>query len=200
LIKVKNIEVFNFEGALRGMRNPLESWNQLDSYWDNNQYIIGEKDLSLALKLVKAGTDHSKFMRQLFVSMNITAPLYWWHDMDQYKISTTTNSTSVRKLGNRLLTIEDFSWDYTTLFREQILNNLNERIIIWQKNKDKKLWMEINQDMPKSYNYLKTWSGNYQILRNIYFARKNHTLQEFRDFCKIIETLPYSELIIIERK
>jgi len=202
MIKIEKIHVYNFENSIRGLRNPLESWDKSDSYWsyDNNfeeerQYIIGEKDMSLALKLINAGTDDSKFLRQIFVSMDITAPLYWWHDMDQYKISTVTNSTSIRKLGSKLLTTEDFSWDYITPFREEILNDLNKRIKIWQETKNKELWTEINQDMPKSYNYLKTWTGNYQNLRGLYHARKNHRLQEFKDFCKIIEGLPYSEFI-----
>lgn len=213
MIKVENISVYNFEGALRGMRNPLESWSQSDSYWKDNQYIIGEKDLNLALKLIKAGTDHSKFMRQIFVSMDITAPMTWWVDFDTYKVSTVRNSTSrMHKLGTRLLTVDDFSWDnedgevIVTKLRQYILDDLNERIIKYQELKKTdiklamKLWRDIVLDLPDSYNFLSTWTGNYQNLRNVYPARKNHKQREFRDFCKAIERLPYSELITTKRK
>jgi hypothetical protein len=213
LIKVDNIEVFNFEGALRGMRNPLESWNQSDSYWDNNQYIIGEKDLALALKLVKAGTSHSKFMRQIFISMDVTAPMSWWWDYDTYKVSTVKNSTSrMHKLGTRLLHFSDFSVDSEdgeiniTPLRKYVLDDINRRIKIYQELKKTdiksamKLWREIVFDLPQNYNFLATWTGDYENARNIYFDRRYHKQRELRDFCKIIETLPYSELITVERK
>jgi len=114
MIKVENLEVLNFEGALRGMRNPLESWDKSDSYYDKEtgKYVVGEKDLALALKLTKSGSDHSKFLRQIFVSMDITAPMSWWWDFDTYKVATVRNSTSrMHKLGTRLLTFDDFSLD-----------------------------------------------------------------------------------------
>jgi hypothetical protein len=219
LIKVDNIEVFNFEGALHGMRNPLESWEQSDSKWVDDLLIelpvfkVGDKDLALALKLIKAGTDHSKFLRQIFVSMDITAPMTWWVDFDTYKVSTVRNSTSrMHKLGTRLLTVDDFSWDnedgevVVTKLRQYVLDDLNERILKFQELKKTdlklamKLWRDIVLDLPDSYNFFSTWTGNYQNLRNIYHARKDHKQREFRDFCKIIETLPYSELITIERR
>lgn len=221
MIKVENIEVFNFEGALRGMRNPLESWNQSDSFWDkphplsiltNYKFFIGEKDLKLALKLIKAGSDHSKFLRQIFVSMDITAPMSWWWDFDTYKISTVKNSTSrMHKLGTRLLTIDDFSYDNEdreiniTPLRQYVLDDLNKRILHFQELKKTdiksamKLWRDIVFDLPQNYNFLSTWTGNYENLRNVYHARKNHKQREFPDFCKVIETLPYSELITINR-
>lgn len=217
MIKVENLEVLNFEGALRGMRNPLESWNKSDSYYDKEtgKYVIGEKDLALALKLTKSGSDHSKFLRQIFVSMDITAPMSWWWDFDTYKVATVRNSTSrMHKLGSRLLTFDDFSVDdeqgniNITPFRKYVLEDLNKRIAEFQQlKKDGKmeeamsLWREIVFDSPQSYNFKSTWTGNYEIMRNIYRARKNHKQREFRDFCKYIEeNFPYSELITIPRE
>jgi len=215
LIKVENISVMNFENAIRGMRNPLESWDQSDSFvWrEDGSFVIGEKDLEVALKLVKAGSDHSKFLRQIFVSMDITAPMSWWWDFDTYKVSTVRNSTSrMHKLGTRLLTVEDFSYDNQdreiniTPLRQYVMDDLNKRILEYQQLKGTdiksamKLWREIVFDSPQSYNFLSTWTGNYENLRNVYHGRKNHKQREFPDFCEVIEGLPYSELIIVERK
>ena len=201
MIKVENLEVLNFEGALRGMRNPLESWDKSDSYYDKEtgKYVIGPKDLALALKLTKAGSDHSKFLRQIFVSMDITAPMSWWWDFDTYKVATVRNSTSrMHKLGTRLLTFDDFSTDdeqgntNITPFRKYVLEDLNKRIEKYQqlKNDGKMdeamaLWREIVFDSPQSYNFKSTWTGNYEIMRNVYRARKNHKQREFRDFCRL---------------
>lgn len=217
MIKVENLEVLNFEGALRGMRNPLESWDKSDSYYDKEtgKYVIGPKDLDLALKLTKSGSDHSKFLRQIFVSMDITAPMSWWWDFDTYKVATVRNSTSrMHKLGSRLLTFDDFSLDdeqgniNITPFRKYVIEDLNRRIAEFQQlKKDGKmeeamsLWREIVFDSPQSYNFKSTWTGNYEIMRNVYRARKNHKQREFRDFCKYIEeNFPYSELITIPRE
>ena len=217
MIKVENLEVLNFEGALRGMRNPLESWDKSDSYYDKDtrKYIIGPKDLALALKLTKAGSDHSKFLRQIFVSMDITAPMSWWWDFDTYKVATVRNSTSrMHKLGSRILTFDDFSVDdekgktNITPFRKYVLEDLNRRIKEYQqlKNDGKMeeamaLWREIVFDSTQSYNFKSTWTGNYEIMRNVYRARRNHKQREFRDFCKIIENeFPYSELITTPRE
>jgi len=215
LIKVENISVMNFENALRGARNPLESWNQSDSFvWrEDGSFVIGEKDLSLALKLIKAGSDHSKFLRQIFVSMDITAPMSWWWDFDTYKVSTVRNSTSrMHKLGTRLLTVDDFSYDSQdgeiniTPLRKYVMDDLNKRILEYQHLKETdiksamKLWREIVFDSPQNYNFLSTWTGNYENLRNVYHGRKNHKQREFPDFCEVIEGLPYSQLITVERK
>ncbi len=217
MIKVENLEILNFEGALRGMRNPLESWDKSDSYYDKEtgKYVIGPKDLELALKLTKSGSDHSKFLRQIFVSMDITAPMSWWWDFDTYKVATVRNSTSrMHKLGSRLLTFDDFSIDdeqgkpNITPFRQYVLDDLNRRIQEFQKLKaDGKmdeamsLWREIVFDSPQNYNFRSTWTGNYEIMRNVYRARKNHKQREFRDFCKFIEeNFPYSELITTPRE
>ncbi len=217
MIKVENLEVLNFEGALRGMRNPLESWDKSDSYYDKEtgKYVVGEKDLALALKLTKSGSDHSKFLRQIFVSMDITAPMSWWWDFDTYKVATVRNSTSrMHKLGTRLLTFDDFSLDdeqgniNITPFRKYVIEDLNKRIAEFQQLKtDGKmeeamsLWREIVFDSPQSYNFKSTWTGNYEIMRNVYRARRNHKQREFRDFCKFIEKeFPYSELITTPRE
>lgn len=216
MIKVENLSIVNFEGALRGMRNPLESWDKSDSHWndDHTKYIIGENDMKLALNLTKAGSDHSKFLRQIFVSMDITAPMSWWWDFDTYKVATVRNSTSrMHKLGTRLLTFDDFSMDdeegktNITPLREYVLKDLNERIQKFQKLKEEgknkeamSMWRDIVFDSPQSYNFKSTWTGNYETMRNIYRARKNHKQREFRDFCKFIEEeFPYSELITTPR-
>jgi hypothetical protein len=203
MIKIEHASVFNIGNAMRGMRNPLESWGLSDTVNDE----IGPKDFTLAKKLVISGTDHSKFLRQIFVSMDITAPMTWWWDFDTYKVATVRNSTSrMHKLGTRLLTIDDFSWDdhiqgYTdfTDIRVLLLDDLNRRIEEYQRTKNARLWRSIIADLPQSYNFLSTWTGNYQNLRNIYHARKEHKQVEFREFCKFLETLPYSELFTITK-
>ena len=217
MIKVENLEVLNFEGALRGMRNPLESWSKSDSYYDKEtgKYVVGPKDLELALKLTKSGSDHSKFLRQIFVSMDITAPMSWWWDFDTYKVATVRNSTSrMHKLGTRLLTEEDFSFDdedgniKITPFRKYVMEDLNRRIKEYQQLKADgkmeeatRMWRDIVFDSPQNYNFRSTWTGNYETMRNIYRARKNHKQREFRDFCKFIEEkFPYSELITTPRE
>ena len=217
MIKIENLEVLNFEGALRGMRNPLESWSKSDSYYDKEtgKYVVGPKDLDLALKLTKSGSDHSKFLRQIFVSMDITAPMSWWWDFDTYKVATVRNSTSrMHKLGTRLLTEEDFSFDdedgniQITPFRKYVMEDLNRRIKEYQQLKADgkmeeatRLWRDIVFDSPQNYNFRSTWTGNYETMRNVYRARRNHKQREFRDFCKYIEEeFPYSELITTPRE
>ena len=204
MIKVENLEVLNFEGALRGMRNPLESWSKSDSYYDKEtgKYVVGPKDLDLALKLTKSGSDHSKFLRQIFVSMDITAPMSWWWDFDTYKVATVRNSTSrMHKLGTRLLT-------EITPFRKYVMEDLNRRIKEYQQLKADgkmeeatRMWRDIVFDSPQNYNFRSTWTGNYETMRNVYRARRNHKQREFRDFCKFIEEeFPYSELITTPRE
>ena len=209
MIKIDNFEVFNLRGAIFGMRNPLESWGKSDSEIINGEFIIGNTDKELAFKLIKAGSDHRKFMRQILVSVDITAPMTWWWDMDTYKVASVKNSTSrMHKLGSRSLTPADFSWDdqygYThiTPLRQYVLNDLNERILKFQRLKKENeieaamyIWRDIILDLPDSYNFYSTWTGNYEILRNIYHSRKNHKQHEFHTFCNEIEKMPYSEFI-----
>lgn len=205
MIKVENIEVFNFENSFRGLRNPLESWDKSDSHWGWNSsgkyFVIGQEDMKLALKLIKAGSEHSKFTRQIFVSMDITAPDYWWKEYATYKVGTVENSTStMHKITSRLLTENDFSideWDGEDI---GMLNNLNHLIYEYQNQdvKDKQLWRKIIQKLPMSFNYKRTCTNNYQGLRNMYFQRNHHKLIEWHDFCRMIKELPYSELITVE--
>jgi len=208
MIEISNINVYNFEGAISGIRNPLESWNKSDSQWireietGKDIFIVGKEDMKLALKLVKAGSEHSKFTRQIFVSMDIIAPDYWWKEQSTYKIGTVENSTStMHKITSRLLTENDFSIDEWDASDIGMLNNLNELIFKYQNQevKDKKLWRKIIQKLPMSFNYRRTCTNNYQGLRNMFFQRNHHKLQEWLDFCKMIESLPYSELITIEK-
>lgn len=206
MIKVTNINVYNFENALRGMRNALQSWHKSDSYYDwpgygsVDRYITGKNDMELALRLVKSGSSHRKFLRQIFVSMDITAPDYFFKEYDTYKIGTTANSTStMHRLTSRLLTQEDFSVDEWDEFNDKLLIYLNVLIEDFQRTKDKKIWRKIIQTLPMSFNYLRTCSMNYEVLRNMYFQRRSHRLSEWREFFKIIETLPYSEFITIEK-
>ena len=205
--------VYNFEGAFRGMRAPMNSWDKSDSIFTNDKTIIGETDLRLAQKLIQAGAEHAKFMRQIFVSVDITAPIYWWKEMDTYKVSTVSNSTStMHKLSSKPITINDFSFDNLDLVMtagkdwELTLNEYLTYQIIptcerlrqnFIKTKDKRYWLALIQLLPESYNQTRTWTANYAILRNIYFQRKNHKLQEWHQFCDWIKTLPCGEELII---
>ena len=219
MIKIENIEVFNFEGAFRGLRNPMNSWNKSDSYIDTltNKYIVGENDLKLAQRMIGAGTDESKFMRQIFVSMDITAPLYWWKEADTYKIATVSNSCStMHKITSSEITEENYSFDpepdkpLTDLPTDdyvRILDIKNRAIadVEWlrkkyNETKDKRYWRLLIQINPDGWLQKRTWTGNYQNLRNMYFARKNHKLIEWIQFCQIIEQLPYSKELICYKK
>lgn len=219
MIKIENIEVFNFEGAFRGLRNPMNSWNKSDSYIDalTNKYIVGENDLKLAQRMIGAGTDESKFMRQIFVSMDITAPLYWWKEADTYKIATVANSCStMHKITSDEITEENYSFDpepdkpltdLPTNDYVRILDIKNRTVadVEWlrkkyNETKDKRYWRLLIQINPDSWLQKRTWTGNYQNLRNMYFARKNHKLIEWRQFCQIIEQLPYSKELICYKK
>ena len=219
MIKIENIEVFNFEGAFRGLRNPMNSWNKSDSYIDalTNKYIVGENDLKLAQRMIGAGTDESKFMRQIFVSMDITAPLYWWKEADTYKIATVSNSCStMHKITSSEITEENYSFDsepdkpltdLPTNDYIRILDIKNRAVadVEWlrkkyNETKDKRYWRLLIQINPDGWIQKRTWTGNYQNLRNMYFARKNHKLIEWIQFCQIIEQLPYSKELICYKK
>ena len=204
--------VYNFEGAFRGMRAPMNSWNKSDSIFTNDKIIIGENDLKLAQKLIRAGAEHAKFMRQIFVSVDITAPIYWWKEMDTYKVSTVSNSTStMHKLSSKPITINDFSFDNLDLLihplneEDLIFEDVAENIIydcerlreLFIETKDKRYWRALIQLLPESYNQTRTWTANYAILRNIYFQRKDHKLIEWHQFCDWIKTLPCGEELII---
>lgn len=219
MIKIENIEVFNFGGAFRGLRNPMNSWNKTDSYIDalTNKYIIGENDLKLAQRMIGAGTDESKFMRQIFVSMDITAPLFWWKEADTYKVSTVANSCStMHKITSSEITEENYSFDpepdklLTDLPTDDYIRilDIKNRAVAdaewlrekYNETKDKRYWRLLVQINPDGWLQKRTWTGNYQNLRNMYFARKNHKLIEWREFCQIIEQLPYSKELICYKK
>ena len=215
MIKIENVEVFGWEAAIRGMRNPMNSWNKSDSYENYTvtyedyseiripYYRVGAGDFALMKKLVKAGTDHSKFMRMINVTFDITAPLYWWKEFDTYKVGTVRNSCStMHKVTSKEFTLDDFSHEQLTdsaieRWLEPTIEGLNiaRQMYIEKDGKSKAAWWQIIQLLPSSYNQRATIQLNYAVLRNIYHSRKNHKLDEWIDFCKWIETLPYSELI-----
>lgn len=205
MIKIYNVDVMNLENAIRGMRNPLNSWAKSDSYYDEKgNYIIGDNDLALAMKLANTGGDHRKFLRQIFVSMDIIAPFYWWKEYDTYKVGTVANSCStMHKIHDKEFELADFSWEHLTEPSLQLLEaiidclNFNRRMYI--ATCDKKYWLQMIQLLPTSYQQLRTLTFNYEVLRNMYHARKNHKLDEWKELCKKIELLPYSELITGER-
>ena len=206
MIKLERTSVMNFENAIRGARNPMNSWDRMDSHYDeNNNFILGENDLSLATKLRNAGTaDHRKFLRQIFVSVDITAPLYWWKEYDTYKVATTANSTStMHKIHSKPFELDDFSHEHLTKYGLETLKELIkalEKFRLWYKDdmgNPKQEWYNIIQLLPTSYNQLRTCSLNYETLINIYKSRKNHKLDEWKEFCKWIESLPYSKELII---
>lgn len=214
MIKIEHIEVFNFEGAVRAMRNPLNSWSKSDSKWEFDgysireareiyEYVLGEADLALMRKLVKAGSDHRKFMRQIMVSMDITAPLYWWKEADTYKVGTVANSCStMHKIHAAPFTRDDFSCERMT---EAALHQLDGLIDFLEaerqafcETKEVAHWHNIIQLLPTSYNQLRTVTLNYEVLLNIYRARRNHKLDEWHVLCDAIEKMPYFREICLE--
>lgn len=236
MIKIENVEVVGWEHAIRGMRNPMNSWDKSDSgirckidngpcnflcesygncnSSDDTEYRIGNNDLDLMTRLSKAGTDHRKFMRMIAVYADITAPLYWWKEFDTYKVGTVANSCStMHKIHEKEFTLDDFSCEYLVpanlKLLEQTIENLNDarnefinydsshfKIVNDSQIVDKKVvWWQMIQLLPSSYNQKRTVMLNYEVLANIYKSRRNHKLDEWVEFCKIIETLPHSEFI-----
>ena len=216
MIKIENTEVYGWKSAVRGMRNSYNSWDKSDSYEthiENPQtlntapfeFFIGDNDLELMRKLVKAGSDHSKFMRMITVTCDITAPLYWWAEYDTYKVGTVRNSCSkMHKIHSKEITLDDFSFeDFEVEDGEIFLSDCFKNVVAdcemlrkrFVETGDKKYWRGLIQLLPESYNQRATLMLNYEVLANIYHSRKNHRLDEWVEFCKWIETLPYSELI-----
>ena len=249
MIKFENTKEWGFEHSLRGMRNPMNSWDKSDSFYSCDRksthrvvsapckecwylfectasfrsYIIGENDLSLAQKLILAGTEHDKFMRQIFVSVDITAPLYWWKEFDTYKVGTVANSCStMHKIQEKEFVLDDFSCEH--LINEPLVESepvvvdkfnlqaknmleititiLNAARLMYLKTKDKRYWWQMIQLLPSSYNQKRTCTMNYENLRSMYFQRRNHKLDEWSvGFINWIESLPYAkELIMVEKK
>jgi len=206
MIKLEKTCVMNLENAMRGARNPLNSWGRSDSFYDENgNYQLGPNDLGLAERLCQAGSDHRKFIRMIFVSVDITAPLYWWKEYDTYKVATVANSTStMHKIHSKPFSVEDFSHDHMTdktqAFMEIIVDYLEQTRLKYLEEKNKEDWYDIIQLLPSSYNQMRTCTFNYETLINIYQARKNHKLMEWHTFCDWIKTLPYSEEMITFKK
>lgn len=211
-MKIEQINIYNFQNALRGMRNPKNSWEKSDSIFDQNGYCIslGENDQRLCQSLIKGGSEHRKFLRQIFVSIDITAPLYWWKEMDTYKIGTTANSTStMHKVTSSPIDLNKFEInDYSPILfnNEDIISTylipylefLREECIKLEGTEEyKKYWKELIRWLPEGWTQTRTWTCNYENLFNIYKQRKNHKLIEWREFCKWIETLPYAQELLI---
>lgn len=206
MIKVENIEVFGWEAAMRGMRNPMNSWAKSDTVfagWDDKSPIIGENDMKLMKNLRKAGTDHRKYLRMINVTMDITAPMYWWSEYDTYKVGTVANSCSkMHRIHAKEFTLDDFSYEHLdtgwyTCLNETIIPLLNRAREKYVETKDKYYWWMLIQLLPASYNQRRTVQLNYEVLLNMYHARKEHKLDEWREFCKIIESLPYFKEICL---
>lgn len=210
MIKFENLQINGWEAAIRGMRNPMNSWKKSDSTFHCSGIVgIGENDLQLMKQLIKAGTDHSKFMRMITVTVDITAPLYWWKEFDTYKVGTVRNSCStMHKIQKKEFTFDDFSHEHLLDDSFDIyapMNVLENTIVAlnfhrdqFNKTKDKKHWYQMIQLLPSSYNQRATVQLNYAVLRNMYHSRKNHKLDEWsQGFTKWVESLPYSELIIM---
>jgi hypothetical protein len=223
MIKLERTSVMNFENAIRGARNPMNSWDKSDSYFaeyidtDGMVYrqldsydgittdwmTIGENDLSLAKRLATAGSDHRKFLRQIFVSVDITAPLYWWKEFDTYKVGTVANSCStMHKIHAKEFTVDDFSFERThkdcSWLIQSILNVLNAARDRFLETKDKTHWDTMIQFLPSSYNQLRTVTLNYENVMNMYYARRHHKLAEWHVLCDWAETLPYFKEICLD--
>ena len=199
MIKLENIEVFGWEAAIRGARNPMNSWHRIDS--DFKKLKLGSNDYKLMKQLCIAGKDHRKYMRMINVYIDITAPLYWWKEFDTYKVGTVANSCStMHKIHARDFTIEDFSCEYLdklclSLLRDDIIPTLNSYRSEYLQYRNKSDWWQLIQMLPTCYNQRRTVMLNYEVARNIYHARRFHKLDEWHVLCSFLETLPCSELI-----
>lgn len=202
MIKIERTSVMNLENALRGMRNPMNSWSKSDSYFDDDgNYTIGENDLALAVKLARAGSDDRKYLRQIFVSVDVTAPLYWWKEYDTYKVGTVANSTStMHRIHSKPFSRDDFSCDRMSETALSCLDNviavLEERRLRFIETKDTAYWHDMIQLLPSSYEQMRTCTLNYENLINIYYARRYHKLPEWRTYCDWIASLPYADSLI----
>ena len=205
MLLTDRISVMNMENAIRGARNPMNSWARMDSHYDEKgRFVLGENDLSLAHRLAKAGSDHRKFLRQIIVSVDITAPLYWWKEFDTYKVGTVANSCStMHKIQSLPFTRDMFSHDHLTeeglAALDALIAFLESERVRFNETKDKAAWHNIIQLLPSSFNQLRTVTLNYEVLINIYYARRHHKLDEWHALCRAIESLPYAkELILVK--
>ena len=233
MIKIEKVDVFGFDSAIRGMRNPMNSWEKSDSYWTHiedaetletakYEFFVGDSDLRLMQSLSKAGDDHGKFLRMINVTLDITAPLYWWKEFDTYKVGTVANSCStMHKIHVKEFVLNDFSHEHliedefdniTDLYYDTDLDEswsamdiLRQTVIMlnfyrkrYLETGNKRYWYQMIQLLPSSYNQKRTVQLNYQVLKSMYFARKDHKLDEWREFCSWIETLPYFKEVCID--
>ena len=203
MLKVERTSVMNFENAIRGARNPMNSWSKMDSSYDEKgNFIFGENDIDLAKRLAKAGSDHRKFLRQIFVSVDITAPLYWWKEFDTYKVGTVANSCStMHKIHTKPFCRDDFSHDRMTDDALASLDSLvafleSERQKFVENKEDRSHWHNMIQLLPSSFNQMRTVTLNYENLIGIYYARRTHKLAEWHTLCDWIMSLPYAEDLI----
>jgi hypothetical protein len=220
MIKFEATKVFNFEGAFHGLRNPMNSWDKSDSvfgtFWgeidghkcfDSDGLCIGKNDLNLAQRMISGGTEQSKFLRQIFISTDITAPLFFWKQLDTYKVNTVRNSCStMHKIASSPITESCFSFtkkaedeDFNFLYKkykDSIIDMCETLRIKYLETKNQDYWRALIEILPESWNQKATWTANYQVLRNIYHQRKNHKLPEWHEFCDMIEKLPYGKELI----
>ncbi|MBQ2999101.1 MAG: hypothetical protein IJD64_01430 [Clostridia bacterium] len=208
MIILERTSVMNMENAVRGARNPMNSWNRMDSYYDDKgRFVLGPNDLDLAKRLARAGSDHRKYLRQIFVTVDITAPLYWWKEFDTYKVGTVANSCStMHKIHTKPFGREDFSCDRLDEGGLAALDALIaylevERRKFCENKENRQPWHNMIQLLPSSFNQMRTVTMNYENLINMYYARKNHKLAEWHTLCDWIKSLPYAEdLILIKEK
>ena len=203
MIKIENIDVYGFEAAIRGARNPMNSWHLMDSCTNNGEFEIGENDYDLLRRLTIAGPEHRKWNRMVTVTMDITAPLYWWKEYDTYKVGTVANSCStMHKIQAKKFDLTDFSCEHLNVGAVQCLQNTIDVLNFYRdefnKTKDKDAWWQMIQLLPSSYEQKRTVHLNYETLGAMYRQRKHHKLDEWREFCSMIETLPYSEFITMK--
>ena len=203
MITIERTSVMNFENAIRGARNPMNSWNRMDSFYDEQgNFIMGPNDLNLAQRLARAGSDHRKFIRQIFVSVDFTAPLYWWKEYDTYKVATVANSTStMHMIASKPFTLDDFSHERMNTQAQEALAHtvsvLEDLRKDYLETKDKETWYSMIQLVPSSYHQMRTCTLNYETLMNIYYARRNHKLDEWHTVCDWIASLPYAKELIL---
>ena len=201
MIKIENIDVYGFEAAIRGARNPMNSWDRMDTCYNNGEFGIGENDYKLLKNLTIAGPEHRKWNRMVTVTMDITAPLYWWKEYDTYKVGTVANSCStMHKIQAKKFEMSDFSVEHLRSLRvmHEVIDELNFYRDKFNKDKKKEDWWEMIQLLPTSYNQKRTVHLNYEVLGTIYHQRRHHKLDEWVEFCDTIKTLPYSEFITRE--
>ena len=204
MIKIENVDVYGWEAAIRGARNPMNSWHLMDSCYNNGEFEMGEKDYDLLRRLTIAGPEHRKWNRMVTVTMDITAPLYWWKEYDTYKVATVANSCStMHKIQAKEFTLDDFSCEhleeYPKWLLSEVILELNKNRKDFNETKDKDYWWQMIQLLPSSYNQKRTVHLNYETLGAMYRQRKHHKLTEWVDFCKVMkEELPYSEFITMK--